>query len=185
MQHETFRGFYAACRDARRIIDMLPELPYGMTNRQLYILDTIDQLEGEGGPVRMSDVSERMHVSRPNITKAIAELEDMGCVRKSAQEGDARVVLVSLTERGRAAYEDYVDGFFDYLSSQLDDIDEADMQTTSRTIERVRERLNELGPEALQAAVGQQPAGAAPAGAAPTGAPSPIPTSTEDKEDER
>ena len=152
MEHETIHGFLIACRDAQRITDMLPELPFGMTTRDMNVIDAINRLERRGGPVRVSDVSEQLHVTRPGITKAIAGLERNGCVSKTPQEGDGRVVLVALTDKGRAAHEVYVNDFYDYLAELFADIDEEDFETTARTVERARLAMLEAGPE-LQEAV--------------------------------
>lgn len=152
MGHEAIHGFLIACRDAQRITDMLPELPFGMTTRDMNVIDAIDRLEQQGGPVRVSDVSEYLHVTRPGITKAITGLERSGCVSKTPQEGDGRVVLVSLTDKGRAAHEVYVNDFYDYLAELFADIDEEDFKTTARTVERARLAMVEAGPK-LQEAV--------------------------------
>ena len=152
MEHEAIHGFLIACRDAQRITDMLPELPFGMTTRDMNVIDAIDRLEQQGGPVRVSDVSEYLHVTRPGITKAIAGLERSGYVSKTPQAGDGRVVLVSLTDKGRAAHEVYVNEFYDYLAELFADIDEEDFETTARTVERARLAMLEAGPE-LQEAV--------------------------------
>ena len=144
MKKETIDGFLTACRDAQRIVDMLPPLPYGLTRRESYVVDAICELEGEGRSVRVSDVSERLHVTRPSITKTISKLEEEGLVEKRGLSGDGRVVLVNLTDKGRSFHESYVDELFAYVGSLVEgDVSEENLETTASTIERVRVDLSD------------------------------------------
>jgi DNA-binding MarR family transcriptional regulator len=47
------------------------------------------------------------HVKPPSMTRIIASLEERGLVRREASPGDARVALVSATEAGLRAHEEY------------------------------------------------------------------------------
>ena len=147
MQKDTVDGFLEACRSARRVDELLPELPFGMTQRDMRIVDAICQLGADGAPVRVGDVSERMGVTRPSVTRAIAGLEERGLVRKSAQAGDGRVVLVSATERGRAVLDAYVGALFGYMGDLFEDVGEERLQEATRTMREALALMAQAQPE--------------------------------------
>jgi DNA-binding MarR family transcriptional regulator len=56
-------------------------------------------------PVRMSDVADEMDYDRSTVSRHVAELVTLGCVRRLADPGDGRVVILELTPAGEAALE--------------------------------------------------------------------------------
>ena len=58
------------------------------------------------GPLRMSEIAERLILSRGGTTKVIDRLEDMGYVVRTADPGDRRSTLVEITDTGRDAMAD-------------------------------------------------------------------------------
>jgi DNA-binding MarR family transcriptional regulator len=58
-----------------------------------------------GGPVAIGDLARAMDVTQQRASKATAELEALGYVRREPDPGDARVRRIALTDRGRAAIE--------------------------------------------------------------------------------
>ncbi|HEX6021665.1 MAG TPA: MarR family transcriptional regulator [Solirubrobacter sp.] len=53
------------------------------------------------GPQRITELAAAEHVAQPTMTGLIGRLEAEGLVRKTADPGDARAVLVELTDHGR------------------------------------------------------------------------------------
>jgi DNA-binding MarR family transcriptional regulator len=60
-----------------------------------------------GGSRRITELAELEGLAQPTITILIRQLEEKGLVTRTRQSGDGRVVLVSLTESGNVALEDY------------------------------------------------------------------------------
>ncbi len=58
------------------------------------------------GPLPMSRVAEDLDVALPNATGIIGRLAERGIVARTHDTADRRVVLVSLTDRGRKLIED-------------------------------------------------------------------------------
>ena len=54
-------------------------------------------------PLRMSDIAQRLVLSRGGTTKVIDRLETMGLVRRQPDTGDRRATIVEITETGRVA----------------------------------------------------------------------------------
>jgi DNA-binding MarR family transcriptional regulator len=57
------------------------------------------------GPLAIGDLARTMDVTQQRASKATAELEALGYVRREPDPGDARVRRIALTERGWAAIE--------------------------------------------------------------------------------
>lgn len=136
MDIETAKRFYEACRLARRITERLPELPEGITPRDVHIVEAIHQVSCERGQVCISDVSERMGVTRPGITGAITRLEASGIVWKRPHASDGRAVLVGLTPEGERLYHLYVELYFAWVAERLEEVSDGDVACVARTIEK-------------------------------------------------
>jgi DNA-binding MarR family transcriptional regulator len=60
-----------------------------------------------GGPRRITDLAKRERLKQPTMTLLVQRLEQERLVTRERQADDGRVVLVTLTEAGSAALEDY------------------------------------------------------------------------------
>ena len=60
-------------------------------------------------PVRMTDVSKRMMISKPAATQIVNRMVDRGLMERLSDESDRRVVYIQATETGRAFYEEKMD----------------------------------------------------------------------------
>lgn len=58
------------------------------------------------GALPVNRIGEKVLLTSGSITTAVQRLEKRGLVRRERSEGDARVVLVHLTETGRARIEE-------------------------------------------------------------------------------
>ena len=65
---------------------------------QARLLSTIE----DQGTARISDLAALDHCSQPTMTTQVRRLEDAGMVSRVADPGDARAVLISITDEGRA-----------------------------------------------------------------------------------
>lgn len=57
----------------------------------------------QDAPLRLSEIAERQHCGKSNMTALVDRLERDDCVKRQADPGDRRVYLVELTPSGRAA----------------------------------------------------------------------------------
>ncbi|WP_071674019.1 MarR family winged helix-turn-helix transcriptional regulator [Nioella nitratireducens] len=67
--------------------------------------DVMAALHRVDGPMKMSDLSRQLLVSNGNATAVVERLEKEGLAQRAPGEGDRRVVLVELTDKGRAVFE--------------------------------------------------------------------------------
>lgn len=54
------------------------------------------------GPLRISEIAREEGVGQPAATRMVARLEALGLVRRERSATDRRIVMVTLTDRGRA-----------------------------------------------------------------------------------
>ncbi|WP_116114796.1 MarR family winged helix-turn-helix transcriptional regulator [Austwickia chelonae] len=71
-----------------------------VTTTQYAMLRTLDDGPDEGLPV--SRLAERMLCTRGNTSRVVARLENVGMIRTGSHGDDQRLVLVQLTDEGRA-----------------------------------------------------------------------------------
>ena len=67
----------------------------------LTAVSTLASIEGLG-PQRLTALAAREGVTQPAMTQLISRLEDAGQVRRESDPDDGRVVLVAITDEGRA-----------------------------------------------------------------------------------
>lgn len=135
MTAELIKRLMDACYEGKRARDLLPPLPAGVLPSYIQYLDAIQRLEQEGVRVKVSDISNKLNLPRPGVTRTVKEMETKGYLKKLASSEDGRVTYLSLTEEGKALSEKYDAQYFRSLLPYLEDISDADAETTIRTIE--------------------------------------------------
>jgi DNA-binding MarR family transcriptional regulator len=70
------------------------------TGLSLGEFDVLVQLAVAGGELRMSELAARAYSSRSGMTRRIDHLVDIGLVRRTNTDADARGVVVALTDAG-------------------------------------------------------------------------------------
>ena len=124
-----------ACYQGKRIRDMLPPLPKGVTTSYIQYLDVIQSLERNGIHVKISDISDALNLPRPGVTRTVKDMEARGLLTKHTSPEDGRVTYLTITEAGRALSRKYDAEYFSSLVPALEVIPEEDAETMIRTIE--------------------------------------------------
>lgn len=147
MDTELMKKFVDSFHEAKRLADMLPELPDGLTPRHIRVLDNIYKPEQQGRTVRISDISDAMRSTRPSITKLVNELQKKGYVEKTPDTGDKRVILVNMTPSGREVHEFYCLRYHEWLSQLLEPIPAEDIKAAIRAIHGAYELMSANTPD--------------------------------------
>ena len=142
MSPDNIRRVLDAFYMAKRIRDMLPPLPEGVTESYIRFLDTIQRLEEQNVHVRISDVSDALHLQRPGVTRTIKEMEARGYIRKIASGEDGRVTYITVTRAGADLSEKYNRSVFDQLSAYMPDISDAEAEAMVDTIRKIYDKLS-------------------------------------------
>lgn len=83
MTTENMKALLDACYQAKRVRELLPALPKGVSPSYIHYLDTIEELERRGVRVKVSDISDALNLPRPGVTRTVKEMEDKGYLKKS------------------------------------------------------------------------------------------------------
>jgi DNA-binding MarR family transcriptional regulator len=126
--HEQF------ARLSRRLRSL--ELPHGMTPERLSALSVIEKR----GPISVTALADNEMVRPATMSRMITALVEEGLVKRSDDKNDARGVLISVTPKGRRAYqraqEQRLSRFAEILESLTDEQLGA-MRNLSEALERL------------------------------------------------
>lgn len=143
MTVENIKALLDACYQAKRVRELLPELPKGVASSFIHYLDVIECMERRGVRVRVSDISDALKIPRPGVTRTVAEMERAGYIRKSASEEDGRVTYLTITDKGRQLSQVYNASFFEQLAPLLEEISDEQAACTVRTIDKLYHVMSE------------------------------------------
>lgn len=143
MDIQTIKAMFDACYQAKRIRDLLPALPKGVTPSYIHYLDTIESLEQRGERVKVSDISDALQIPRPGVTRTVKEMEAKGYLCKRTSPDDGRITYISITQAGKELSQKYNEQYFNRLAPFLQDISQEDAQCTIQTIERFYRVMSE------------------------------------------
>ena len=115
---------------------------YGLTPSQYNVLRS---LRGEGKPLPILEVADRMLAAVPGITGLIDRLEGMGLLARRRCTEDRRVVFVAITDKGLELL-GRLDGPEAALHKRLiGHLSPAELRELSRLLEKARQSLDETG----------------------------------------
>jgi len=137
MTIELLKRMMDACYQAKRIRDMLPPLPEGVTSSYIQYLDIIEKMQHQGMRVKISDISDRLSLPRPGVTRTVKEMEQKGYLKKTVSPEDGRVTWLTLTETGQALSQKYNQECFSILADYTKEISEEDAERMIRTMDRL------------------------------------------------
>lgn len=143
MDIKTIKAMFDACYQAKRIRDLLPPLPQGVTPSYIHFLDTIESLEQQGTRVKISDISDALNIPRPGVTRTVKEMEAKGYLCKHTSASDGRITYVTITQAGKQLSRRYNEQYFNQLAPLLTDISQEDANCTIQTIERFYRVMSE------------------------------------------
>lgn len=143
MTTRNIKHLLDAFYQAKRVRELMPALPKGVTPAFIHYLDTIAALQQQGVQVKVSDISDALHIPRPGVTRTVKDMVDGGYLEKAASEEDGRVTYLTITEKGRMLSQVFDSAFFAQLAPLLADVSDEDAATTIRTIEKVYQVMSE------------------------------------------
>jgi DNA-binding MarR family transcriptional regulator len=93
----------------------------------------------ESGCCCLHELGDELHVTRPNITKLVDGLERCGMVERVPHPTDGRRVQAKLTPRGAELAERALPGRASRMQAYWDALDEEEIATLTRLLERLAE----------------------------------------------
>ena len=136
MNADKIKRMLDACYVAKRIRELLPELPDGVTPAYIQYMDVIHKLESSNKKVKVSDISATLNLPRPGVTRTVKEMEEKGYLKKMASEADGRVTYIAVTRKGTNLSQKYDEQYFKSLLPYMEEISDEDAECMIRTIEK-------------------------------------------------
>jgi len=96
------------------------------------------------GPRRITELTELEGVSQPTMTLLVQRLEDKGWVERERPPEDGRVVMISLTEDGRAAQQRLRGLFLAAMRTDLGELSDPELQALSAATETLSSFVDDL-----------------------------------------
>lgn len=143
MTADKIKQMLDACYLAKRVRDLLPELPDGVTPSYIQYLDRIRKLQDMNKRVKVSDISDELKLPRPGVTRMVKEMEAKGYITKETSEEDARITYITITPKGAELSDKYDRNYYDWLVQYMDDISDEEADCMINTIEKFYKIMSE------------------------------------------
>jgi DNA-binding MarR family transcriptional regulator len=96
------------------------------------------------GPRRVTELGELEGVAQPTMTLLVKRLEQKGWVERAGLPDDGRVVLISITETGRAAQQRFRAQFLAVLRADLLDLSDRQLRELASAAKTLSSFVDEL-----------------------------------------
>ena len=116
---------------------------FGLTGSQSGVLRNLFA----HGALSSADLSRKLYVTPSNITGVIDRLERKGLVERVRKEGDRRVALIMLTEKGEELSKSLPDPIEKKLISELADLEPEHVQLLSMALNQIINLIDTKGVE--------------------------------------
>jgi DNA-binding MarR family transcriptional regulator len=143
MNEDKIKRMLDACYLAKRIRELLPELPEGVTPAYIQYMDVIHKLKKKSENVKVSDISDYLKLPRPGVTRTVKEMEKKGYLSKYASNEDGRITYIAITEKGGELSERYDKNYYSRLLKYMDDISDDEADCMISTIEKFYKVMSE------------------------------------------
>ncbi len=97
-----------------------------------------------GKELSMSDLSEILHVTKPNITVLIDKLAKLDYVERVNKSQDRRVILIRLTDKGQTFMDKSSEELVKSVDQLLDYLDKEDLDIVKQTTQAMKKLLAKL-----------------------------------------
>ena len=84
MKTESIKALLDACYQAKRIRELLPALPDGVSPSFIQYLDVIEHLQRRNVCVKISDISDALNIPRPGVTHTVKDMVNGALVLQAA-----------------------------------------------------------------------------------------------------
>ena len=120
---------------------LLPVLDAGVrrTGISLAYYDVLLELSAEReGRLRMSDLGERVVLSRTRVSRLVDEMVRAGLVAREANADDRRSAFAVITEAGRESFRSAAPRYLDLIEGEVaDGLTSAELATLARLLDRL------------------------------------------------
>ena len=104
--------------------------------------DLMAQLERNPQGLRMGELSQRMMVTRGNVTGITDQLVDEGLVKRTDTPGDRRAYVIKLTPAGKRAFDRMAAAHEEWVIELLGGLSATEREQLKRLLGRVKQHVN-------------------------------------------
>jgi len=112
---------------------MRENLEEGISRYHLEVVKTLEDY----GTMHVTEIGDMLLISKPQMTRLIDELIDLGMVERQPDETDRRKINISLTEKGRGTVEKFRDTIKGVIQTRLSPLPEKDLVELSAALKQV------------------------------------------------
>ena len=109
-----------------------------ITNNDMHIIEAV----GIGDPRNMSTVAAKLMVTVGTLTTAVNSLVKKAYISRVRSEKDRRIVLLSLTDKGRQAYDHHRKFHEDMIHAVMKDLSEEEANVLVKALKNVSDFFN-------------------------------------------
>lgn len=143
MKPDKIKRMLDACYKAKRIRELLPELPEGVTPAYIQYMDVIHQLQEKKEHVKISDISDYLNLPRPGVTRTVKEMVAKGYLQKVSSEEDGRITYITITGIGEELSDKYDKNYYSRLVKYMDVISDDEADCMIATIDKFYKVMSE------------------------------------------
>jgi DNA-binding MarR family transcriptional regulator len=106
---------------------------------------------GQYAPITAKAIAAHSRMHKTKVSRAVAALEELGLLARSGNDEDRREELLSLTGKGKAAYNDLAPKATDFARHLLDDLSATERRALEHAIDRLLKRFerNSVRPKSI------------------------------------
>jgi len=104
-----------------------------LTNNDMHVIDAI----GTGAPKNMTSIARELSVTVGTLTIAMNSLVKKGYVIRKRGQEDRRIVYISLSEKGREAFDHHAKFHQEMIEGIRETLDENEMQVLVRALTKI------------------------------------------------
>ncbi len=119
---------------------MHENLEEGISRYHLEVVKTVEDY----GTMHVTEIGDMLLISKPQMTRLIDELIDLGMVERQPDETDRRKININLTEKGRETVEQFRDTIKGVIKTRLSPLPEKDLVELSAALKQVLEVASKL-----------------------------------------
>ena len=106
-----------------------------ITNNDMHVIEAI----GIGAPKNMSSIAKELSVTVGTLTIALNRMVKKGYVVRRRGDTDRRVVYISLSDRGRSAYEHHARFHREMIQSVMEELEPGELETLIRALTKLND----------------------------------------------
>ena len=115
---------------------------YGITSSQFHTIRRISQ-----GNASVSALADCMHVSRPNVSRAVDDLVKSGLVNRKRDQNDRRNIQLSLTDKGKKMIKNLHKKYGGILAEQFSILSDEELRILISALESMKKVIDHITKE--------------------------------------